>query len=167
MKKVYEYSNDKDFLELVNNEHLKEQYVKITILNWLENPIQEIQGIITGGNLNLDGNSNVRRTVNLSCYIDNEENAKVTNIENLFSINKKMFLEIGYLNITNQYTNNKIIWFPQGTFVMISPSLTHSTGGVSLQISLRDKMCLLNGEVRRCYSRIDAIWPIWNHRWKW
>ena len=146
MKKVYEYSNDKSFLELIDNEHLKEQFVKITVLDWLENPIQEIQGIVTGGNLNLDGNSNVRRTINLSCYIDKEENANVTSLDNLFSINKKMFLEIGYVNTTNRYINNKMIWFPQGIFVMIAPSLSHSTGGTSLQVSLRDKMCLLNGE---------------------
>ena len=146
MKKIYEYSNDIKFLNVMDNEHLKEQFVKITILDWLERPIQEVQGIVTGGNLNLDGNSNVRRTVNLSCYIDKEENANITNLDNLFAINKKMFLEIGYVNTTNKYTNHDMIWFPQGTFVMIAPSLSHSTGGTSLQVSLRDKMCLLNGE---------------------
>lgn len=146
MKKVYEYFSDKNFLELIDNEHLKEQFVKITILDWLERPIQEVQGIVTGGNLNLDGNSNVRRTINLSCYIDKEENANITSLDNLFSINKKMYLEIGYTNTTNQYTKYEKIWFPQGTFVMIAPSLSHSTGGASLQVSLRDKMCLLNGE---------------------
>ena len=146
MKKIYEYSSDKSFLELIDNEHLKEQFVKITILDWEERPIQEVQGIVTGGNLNLDGNSNVRRTVNLSCYIDKEENANITSLDNLFSINKKMYLEIGYINTTNKYTNYDKIWFPQGTFVMIAPSLSHATGGASLQVSLRDKMCLLNGE---------------------
>ena len=146
MRKIYEYSSDKKFLELIDNKHLKEQYVKITILNWLEQPIQEVQGIVTGGNLNLDGNSNVRRTINLSCYIDKEENANITSLDNLFSINKKMYLEIGYVNTTNQYKKYDKIWFPQGTFVMIAPSLSHSTGGTSLQVSLRDKMCLLNGE---------------------
>lgn len=146
MKKIYEYSNDIKFLNVIDNEHLKEQFVKITILDWLERPIQEVQGIVTGGNLNLDGKSNVRRTVNLSCYIDKEENANITNLDNLFAINKKMFLEIGYVNTTDKYTNHDMIWFPQGTFVMIAPSLSHSTGGTSLQVSLRDKMCLLNGE---------------------
>ena len=146
MKKVYEYSSDKNFLELIDNEHLKEQFVKITILDWEERPIQEVQGIVTGGNLNLDGNSNVRKTVNLSCYIDKEENANITSLDNLFSINKKMYLEIGYVNTTDQYIKYEKIWFPQGTFVMIAPSLSHSTGGASLQVSLRDKMCLLNGE---------------------
>lgn len=146
MKKIYDYSNDIKFLNVIDNEHLKEQFVKITILDWLERPIQEVQGIVTGGNLNLDGKSNVRRTVNLSCYIDKEENANITNLDNLFAINKKMFLEIGYVNTTDKYTNHDMIWFPQGTFVMIAPSLSHSTGGTSLQVSLRDKMCLLNGE---------------------
>lgn len=146
MKKIYEYSSDKSFLELIDNEHLKEQFVKITILDWEERPLQEIQGIVTGGNLNLDGSSNIRRTVNLSCYIDKEENANITSLNNLFSINKKMYLEIGYINETDQYTKYKKIWFPQGTFIMIAPSLNNSTGGASLQVSLRDKMCLLNGE---------------------
>ena len=146
MKRQYKYLTDASFLKEIDNQHLKEQFVKITVLDWLERPIQEIQGLVTGGNLNLDGSSSVRRTINLSCYIDKEENANVTNLDNLFSINKKMFLEIGYKNTTKQYTQYEMLWFPQGTFVMIAPSLTHSLGGAALQVSLRDKMCLLNGE---------------------
>jgi hypothetical protein len=33
VKKIYDYSNDKEFLELIDSEHLKERYVKITILD--------------------------------------------------------------------------------------------------------------------------------------
>jgi hypothetical protein len=33
MKKRYEYLNDKNILELIDNEYLKEQYVKITVLD--------------------------------------------------------------------------------------------------------------------------------------
>ena len=146
MKKIYPYLTNSDFLEKVDNSHLKEQFVKITVLDWLENPIQEIQGIVTGGSLNLDGNSSIRRTINLSCYIDKKEKAEITNIDNLFSINKKVYLEIGYKNIFKEYLDYPIIWFPQGNFVMIAPSLNHSTSGTTLQVSLRDKMCLLNGE---------------------
>lgn len=146
MNKTYEYLNDKSFLEMMVNKHLKEQYVKITVLNWNENPIKEIQGFVTGGNINLDGSSAVRRTMNLNVFIKNEDIANVTNLDNLFSINKKMRLEIGYKNDTSFYTQYPIIWFPQGIFVMVNPSLSHSTGGSSLQVSLRDKMSLLNGE---------------------
>lgn len=149
----YEYLNDTSFLKGIVEEHLKEQYVKITVLDWLEKPIQEIQGIVTGGNINLDGNSAVRRTMNLNVLIKDSETANVTSLNNLFSINKKMKLEIGYKNITQQYLQYPIIWFPQGIYVMINPSLSHSTGGSSLQVSLRDKMSLLNGE---CGGTIPA-----------
>lgn len=146
MRKYYEYLEDKEFLQKMDNEHLKEQYVKITLLDWLENPIEEIQGIVTGGNINIDGKSAVRRTCNLSVFVDNEDLSDVTNIDNLFSINKKMTLEIGYLNTTDMYIEYPIIWYPQGLYVMINPSLSHSSSGTNISVTLKDKMCLLNGE---------------------
>jgi hypothetical protein len=33
---------------------LKDQYVKITVLDWQERELQDIQGIVTGGNINID-----------------------------------------------------------------------------------------------------------------
>lgn len=50
----YSYLQDSDFLKEMDSLHLTEQYAKITILDWQENPIQDIQGIVTGGNINLD-----------------------------------------------------------------------------------------------------------------
>lgn len=153
MKQYYPYLTDKDFLKKLDKTHLKEQYVKIIILNWQEQPIKEIQGIVTGGNLNLDGNSAMRRSCSLNCFIDETMNAEITDIDNLFSLNKKMRLEIGYVNNTNYYTEYEKIWYPQGIFVMINPSLSHSTSGTSLSIQLKDKMCLLNGD---CGGTIPA-----------
>ena len=83
----YEYLTDTDFLDKLYDSHLPEQYFKITILDWLENPIKEIQGLVTGGNENLDGKSALRRTCNLSAYIDSET-ASITEVDNLFSLNK-------------------------------------------------------------------------------
>ena len=142
----YSYLQDLDFLSKIDNLQVQEQYVKITLLNWEEKPIQEIQGLVTGGNLNLDGKSGMRRNGSISLYVPNEEFSQVTNPSNLFSINKKIFLEIGVKNTTFEYTEYPIIWFPQGTFVIINPSLSHSTSGVNLNLQFKDKMCLLNGE---------------------
>lgn len=153
MRKQYPYLKDEEFLKLIDNQHLQEQFAKITVLDWLENPIQDIQGIITGGNLNLDGKSAIRRTCNLNVYVYEEEYFGVTNIDNLISLNKKVRLEIGYVNTTNQYTEYDIIWFPQGVFVITNPSISHSTSGTSISLQLKDKMCLLNGE---CGGTIPA-----------
>ena len=146
MRHNYPYLTDFNFLKSVDEMHIKEQYAKITILNWNESPIQEIQGIVTGGNINLDGKSNMRRSCNLSVYVDTNFQTNVTDIDNLFSLNKKMYLEIGYKNITDKYKEYDMLWYPQGLFVMINPSLSHGTGGTTISLQLKDKMCLLNGE---------------------
>ena len=142
----YPYLQDADFLVKIDNLQIQEQYVKITLLNWDEEPIQEVQGLATGGSLNLDGKSGMRRNGSVSIYIPNETLSEVTNINNLFSINKKIFLEIGIKNTTTEYKEFPIIWFPQGTFIIINPSLSHNTSGVNLTLQIKDKMCLLNGE---------------------
>ncbi len=142
----YPYLQDADFLVKIDNLQIQEQYVKITLLNWNEEPIQEVQGLATGGNLNLDGKSGMRRNGSVSIHVPNEALSEVTNVNNLFSINKKIFLEIGIKNTTTEYTEFPIIWFPQGTFIIINPSLSHNTSGVNLTLQIKDKMCLLNGE---------------------
>ena len=148
MRKDYKYLKDDTFLLEIDNSHLLEQFVKITVLDWLERPIQEVQGIVTGGSLNLAGNSSIRRTCNLSVYVeDNANYLNVLNVDNLFSLNKKFYLEIGYLNNTDKYPEYDIIWFPQGLFVITGCSISHSTSGVSISLQGKDKMCLLNGEV--------------------
>lgn len=145
MRNNYPYLKDSSFLKSFDSIRNKEQYVKITVLNFEEKPIQAIEGRVTGGTLNLDGNSAVRRTCNLSMVATDYEN-DLTNINNLLSINKKIELEIGFLNTTTYYTNFNIIWFPLGVFVITAPSISHATDGVNISLQLKDKMCLLNGE---------------------
>lgn len=146
MIKNYKYLKDAAFLKEMDAQHLQEQYVKITLLDWKENPIQEIQGISTGGSISLNGNSSVRRTCNLSVFAKSEEFSNVTNVDNLFSINKKVDIEIGLKNVTNKYLEYPIIWYPQGVYTIASPSLSHSPSGISISLQLRDKMSLLNGD---------------------
>ena len=153
MRFDYKYLQDSDFLAEVDNLQIREQYVKLTLLNWDENPIQEIQGLITGGNGNIDGKSAMRRTCNLSAYIPHENYSNITNINNLFSINKKIYIEIGFKNTLNKYKEYPIIWFPQGLYMIGSASMNHSASGVNLSLQLKDKMCLLNGD---CGGKLPA-----------
>lgn len=69
MRKSYPYLNNSDFIKLVDTEKLQNQFVKITLLDWDENPLQEIQGIATGGSISLNGNSSVRRTCSLTMAV--------------------------------------------------------------------------------------------------
>ena len=145
MKIKYPYLSDNEFLSIVDQMNIREQAVKLTLLNWNEEPIRDIQGLVTGGSLNIDGSSSMRRTANISLVVA-DNTAAYDDLDNLFSINKKIYLEIGLFNTTNYYNDYPIIWFPQGLFIIDSMSLSHDTNSSSISLSLKDKMCLLNGQ---------------------
>ena len=141
----FPYLKDSVFLKKFDELKLKEQYVKLIVLTFDEMPIQEIQGKVTGGNLTLDGSSGMRRTGNLSMIADEYEN-DLTDTKHLLSINKKVEVLIGFVNTTDEYKEYDMIWFPQGTYVIISPNISHNNSGVNISLTLHDKMALLNGE---------------------
>lgn len=141
----FPYLKDSAFLKKFDELKLKEQYVKLIVLTFDEMPIQEIQGKVTGGNLTLDGSSGMRRTGNLSMVADKYEN-DLTDTKHLLSINKKVEVLIGFVNTTDEYTEYDMIWFPQGTYVIISPNISHNSDGINISLTLHDKMALLNGE---------------------
>jgi hypothetical protein len=60
------YLLDKNFLKQLDAENQKEVYAKIISLNIHEEPIESIEGKITGGSINIDGSSSVRRSCNLT-----------------------------------------------------------------------------------------------------
>ena len=144
MRHNYPYLKDSAFLLKIDKQKIKEQYIKIICLDINERPLKEIQGRCTGGSLNLSGSSAVRRTCNLSMIADEKEN-DLTDLDNLFSTNKRVEVEIGFLNTTEYYTQFNIIWFPLGIYVIKTPSITHNTTSVDISLTLEDKMCLLNG----------------------
>jgi len=57
---------DKDFLQKLDANRHKTLYAKIISLNFDEDPIAEITGNITGGSINVDGSSSVRRSCSLT-----------------------------------------------------------------------------------------------------
>lgn len=145
MYKKYPYLSDSDFLKEIDNSLVLSQYVKITLLNWVEQPLQSIEGRITGGSIQINGDSAIRRTCNLNSFVDDDK-YDYKSLDSIFSLNKKVFIEIGVTNTTNQYLGYPIVWFPQGQYIIMGLSLNHSTGGTTINLNLKDKMVLLNGE---------------------
>ena len=159
MRKTYPYLQEqyiynlneeqmkRKFLSQLDNFVNQKQYVQITLLDWDENPIKEIQGEITSGSISKDGASSVRRAGSLSCTVSTETYS-IDSLNMDFSLNKKVFIEIGIRNDTDQYLDWPILWFPQGLFLITDFSLnSSSTSAVNLTISLKDKMALLNGDI--------------------
>lgn len=139
-----------DFLLRLDNSQEKEKYVRLIALSWDEYPIETIEGRATGGTINIDGSSAIRRTCNLS-LVANELNIN----EFYWGIKSKFKLEIGLKNnIDDSYED--IIWFNQGIYVFTSFNTNHTTQGYVINASGKDKMCLLNGELGgNLYASID------------
>ena len=132
---------DQTFLRKLDLTKNKTTYAKIILLTFDEEPIEEIQGKITAGSVNIDGNSAVRRTCSLtmvSPYVD------ITNT--YWALKNKFKLEVGVENnIDSQYPD--IIWFKQGTYVFTSLNMSVQSNNFTISLNGKDKMCLLNGEV--------------------
>lgn len=132
---------DKDFLLELDKTREKEIYAKVTALTFQETPITTIEGRITAGSINVDGNSAVRRTCSLTIVAQNFDFNNYT-----WGLNTKFKLAIGVKNnIDTRYPS--LIWFEQGIFILTSFNTSRSTTNYSISLQGKDKMCLLNGEV--------------------
>lgn len=139
------YLKDKEFLRALDEETNKFYWVKIEVLDMAERPVQSIEGrVLPGSSISISGSSSVRRTCNISFIAENDEN-DLTNVDNLLSINKKIKIFEGIKNTVNNIYDD-IIWFPLGVYVISQPSINHDENGCTINLSCKDKMCLLNGE---------------------
>ena len=119
----------------------KTTYARITALRFDESPIETIEGRVTQGSINLDGDSAVRRTCSLTLIADQFDYKNY-----VWGMNTKFKLEIGLKNtIDKRYPS--IIWFKQGTYLISSFNTSRSTNSFTITIQGKDKMCQLNGEV--------------------
>ena len=141
----YPYLKDSSFLMDFAKEKNLEQIVKISILNFNDKTLKEIQSLVLSGNIIIDGNSAIRRTANLSIFIEENE-ASYMEIGGLFSLNKKVKIEMGFVNRTGKYTNHPVLWFPLGIYVIMGMSSSHGIDGTNVSLQLKDKMVFLNGE---------------------
>ena len=136
------YLNDKTFLEQLCSQYRMVKFVKITALDMDENPLEEIAGRISGGTINIDGSSIVRRSCNLTMQAP--QSTSLT--EYYWTLNQKFNLQIGLKNTINALYP-EIIWFPMGIYLLTSFNSTENTDSLSISLSGQDKMCLLNGDI--------------------
>lgn len=130
-----------EFLQKLDQHREKTIYARIISLTIDEDPVDQIEGQITTGSVNVDGNSAVRRTCSLSMV------AQDVNINDYYwGLNTKFKLEIGVENKVDSHYPD-IIWFKMGTYVITSFNASLVTNNYTISLQGKDKMCLLNGEV--------------------
>lgn len=134
-------SYPKQFLKLLNEQQNRTVYVRITSLSLDEIPQDSILGNASQGSVNIDGNSAVRRTCSLTLTTD-----KIDFNDYYWTINSKFKLEIGLKNNVDAQFED-IIWFNQGLYYISTFNCSLTTNNYTINISGKDKMCGLNGEI--------------------
>ena len=141
---------DKDFLKELDMARDREVHVRLIALNLDEEPIETLEGRATGGSLNIDGKSSVRRTCSLTMV------ANELDINDFYwGLKSKFKLEIGLRNnIDDNFPD--IIWFPCGTFLITSFTTSQNVSSYNISISGKDKMAMLNGEMGGAITSLTA-----------
>lgn len=140
---------DEEFLATLSEQKDRQIYARIIALDINENPVDQIEGRVTGGSINVDGNSTVRRTCSLTLICD-----QIDINDFYWGIKTKFKLFIGLQNnLVGEYAYTEygkypqIVWFPQGTYVVATFNTSISTNNCTISISGKDKMSLLNGDL--------------------
>ena len=138
-----DYLYDSRFLKQLEYHREKDIYIRIISLDLNDFPREEIVGRATGGSVNVDGASAVRRTCSLS-MVALEDDPILT--DTYWCYDNKFKLEIGIKNLVDKKYPD-IIWFEMGIYIITSFSKSRSTNNLTISLSGKDKMCRLNGEV--------------------
>ena len=131
------------------------KYIKLEILNFQYNVVDEISGNLTAMSVNIDSESDLRRSCNLTFVVtDASFDVKAGN---------KIWLDkfcrpwVGYENI---YTG-KIQWYNQGIYLINAPSWRYNATTHELSLAgldLASKLTgLRNGELEGIPTKIPAV----------
>jgi hypothetical protein len=107
---------------------IKTKYARITALKFDESPIETIEGRVTQGSINLDGDSAVRRTCSLTIVANDFDYSNY-----VWGLNTKFKLEIGLKNEINAAYPD-IIWFNQGKYLISSFNMSRSTNNFTINL---------------------------------
>jgi hypothetical protein len=97
---------DYDFLNNLMSYRHRKIYARLTLLTQDELPVEYIEGRVTGGSINIDSTSALRRTCNLTMILKDQKEINEFN----WTFKSKFKLEIGLENTINSNYPN-IIWF--------------------------------------------------------
>lgn len=132
-------SNHSEYYDIQTN-FIRHLYIKINILDQENKIVNEVSGKAIDGSYNINSESTVRRTCNLTF---NLENGYLPNENSPFWINKKFQLYIGLKHINF----DKIYWFNKGVYLINNPEISVSIANNTISISGLDKMALFNGDI--------------------
>ena len=114
-------------------------YIKLNVLNFSMQNTGEISGRCIGGSVNVDANSDIRRTCKITLVA--EKSSFVIEPGSEIWMDKYIQLYVGIKNINTA----EILWHNMGIYIINKPSTSYSGTDVSLSFEGVDLMSKLTG----------------------
>lgn len=121
------------------NQVIQNRYVKIELLNYQYQTVDEISGIATSGSFTINATSDVRRTGSIS-FVVNDSTFEVNSGGKIW-LDKYLRLFIG---IENLFTGD-ITWTNYGMYIIDAPSYNYNPSTNTMTLTLLDLMAKLTG----------------------
>ena len=115
--------------------------IKVELLNFNFQTISSLEGKTTSGSIEVDANSDIRRTCNLSLVAKDID-------ENIISEGGELWLDKYikiYQGIDNPRDNNKTVWWNMGIFLINNPNTVYSAADHTISFEGLDLMAKLTG----------------------
>ena len=115
--------------------------IKVELLNFNFQTISSLEGKTTSGSIEVDANSDIRRTCNLSLVAKDID-------ENMISEGGELWLDKYikiYQGIDNPRDNNKTVWWNMGIFLINNPNTVYSVTDHTISFEGLDLMAKLTG----------------------
>ena len=115
--------------------------IKVELLNFNFQTISSLEGKTTSGSIEVDANSDIRRTCNLSLVAKDID-------ENMISEGGELWLDKYikiYQGIDNTRDNNKTVWWNMGIFLINNPNTVYSAADHTISFEGLDLMAKLTG----------------------
>lgn len=115
--------------------------IKVELLNFNFQTISSLEGKTTSGSIEVDANSDIRRTCDLSLVAKDID-------ENMISEGGELWLDKYikiYQGIDNPRDNNKTVWWNMGIFLINNPNTVYSAADHTISFEGLDLMAKLTG----------------------
>ena len=129
-------------------------FVKIEVMDKNEIIMNSLEGIISGGSLNINASSDIRRTLSFTVVPTRLQDIKVNEVSYIW-LNKNLRMQVGIKDIRTE----NIKWWNQGYFVFTDTSGHYDSSQNTLQVNCADFMALLDGTRNGNLGQLQTIIP--------
>lgn len=130
----------------VARQSIQNRYIRIELLNQQFQTIDLVEGKCIGGNINIDANSDIRRTGNISLVV-NDSTFQIMPGGKIW-LDKFLKIWVGTQNLLN----NEISWTNCGVYIIDAPNYHYDIASNTLTLSLLDLMAKMTG-IRNGYLK--------------